>query len=215
MTIDLYHISLSSPCRAVRLAAKLIGVDLNLKVINIFEWEHLTPEFLKMNPQHTIPVLDDNGFYLTESRAIMTYLASKYGTDYSLYPKDVQKKAIVDQRLFFDMEIIFQPFKDYFLPLVLKKGHDEVKFQEIPRNLPFLEKILENSEFVAGDSITIADVALVTTVSNYEVVGVDLSKFPNIHRWYITCQKILPGYDEINLKGAVELKELWEDLKSK
>ncbi|KMQ84643.1 glutathione s-transferase, partial [Lasius niger] len=103
MPIDLYQLPASAPCRAVRLTAAAVGVDLNLKPLDLTAGEHLKPEFLKMNPQHTIPTLDDNGFYLWESRAIMTYLANRYGKDDSLYPKDPKKRAVVDQRLYFDL----------------------------------------------------------------------------------------------------------------
>lgn len=48
MSIDLYHISGSGPCRAVRLAAAAIGVDLNLKVCDLMKGEHLKPEFVKV-----------------------------------------------------------------------------------------------------------------------------------------------------------------------
>ncbi|CAH0393338.1 unnamed protein product [Bemisia tabaci] len=148
MTVDIYHIGPSPPCRAVRLAAKLIGVDVNLKVIDITKGEQMTPEFLKW-------------------------------------------------------------------PLVFKVGpHDEKKFQEIPKNLPVLEKILEESEFVAGDCITVADASIVTIISNYDMVGVDFSKYPNISRWYDKCKKVIPDYDEINQKGAEDFKKFWEHLRS-
>ena len=70
MPIDLYYMSLSAPCRAVILTAKLAGVELNLKIVNLMTGEQMKPEFLKLNPQHTVPTLDDNGFIITESRAI-------------------------------------------------------------------------------------------------------------------------------------------------
>lgn len=56
-----------------------------------------------MNPQKEIPVLDDNGFYLSESIAILQYICNKYRPDSNLYPKDPQERAIVDQRLCFNM----------------------------------------------------------------------------------------------------------------
>ena len=56
-----------------------------------------------MNPQHTIPCMKDGDFCLNESRAIATYLITKYGKDDKLYPKDVVTRAIVDQRLYFDL----------------------------------------------------------------------------------------------------------------
>ena len=60
-----------------------------------------------MNPQHTVPTLDDDGFTIWDSHAISTYLVSKYAKDDSLYPKDLQKRAVVDQRLHFESGIIF------------------------------------------------------------------------------------------------------------
>ena len=56
-------------------------------------------------------------YYVTRifSRAIITYLADQYGKDNSLYPKDVKKRALIDQRLYFDMGTLFQLFKSYYV----------------------------------------------------------------------------------------------------
>ncbi len=80
MPIDLYYMSMSAPCRAVLLTAKMVGVEINLKTINLMQGEHMQPEFLKINPQHTVPCLDDSGFVVTESRAICAYLVNKVNT---------------------------------------------------------------------------------------------------------------------------------------
>jgi len=48
MSIDLYYVPASAPCRSVQLAAKALGVDLNLKLTSLMEGAHLTPEFLKV-----------------------------------------------------------------------------------------------------------------------------------------------------------------------
>ena len=115
MPIDLYHMEASASCRAVRLTAKMVGVQLNLKVLNLEACEQMKPEFIRINPQHNIPTIVDDGFALNESRAICGYLVQKYGKDDSLYPKDPKKRAIVDQRLYFDMGVFYQSFAKVYV----------------------------------------------------------------------------------------------------
>lgn len=66
MPIDFYYLPGSAPCRAVLLTAKVLDIPLNLKLTELMKGEHLTPEFVKLNPQHTIPTINDNGFCLWE-----------------------------------------------------------------------------------------------------------------------------------------------------
>lgn len=61
----------------------------------------------QINPQHTVPTLDDDGYILWDSHAINTYLVEKYGKDDSLYPKDLKKRGRVDQRLHFNSGVLF------------------------------------------------------------------------------------------------------------
>lgn len=68
-----------------------------------------------MNPQHCIPTMVDKGLVLWESRAIMTYLVSAYAKDDTLYPKDLKVRALVDQRLHFDLGTLCQRSMDYFV----------------------------------------------------------------------------------------------------
>jgi glutathione S-transferase len=67
------------------------------------------------NPLHTVPTLDDNGLYLADSRGILQYFANAYGKDDSLYPKDPKKRAIVDQRFFFDLGTLYKAFSDAYV----------------------------------------------------------------------------------------------------
>ena len=66
-----------------------------------------------MNPQKEIPVLDDNGFYLGESIAIMQYLCDKYHPESTLYPKEPTQRAIVNHRLLFNMGFYYNNISQY------------------------------------------------------------------------------------------------------
>lgn len=66
----------------------------------------MSEEFIKINPQHTIPTIVDDGKSVWDSAAIMTYLVGKYASDDSLYPKDLYLRAVVDQRLYFNCTVL-------------------------------------------------------------------------------------------------------------
>ncbi|XP_050462336.1 uncharacterized protein LOC126857187 [Cataglyphis hispanica] len=216
MPIDLYQLDGSAPCRAVRLAAAAIGVNLNLKITDLMTGDHMTPEFLKMNPQHTIPTLDDNGLYLWESRAIMTYLANQYGKDDSLYPKDPKKRALVDQRLYFDLGTLYSSFADaYYAWLFTGTAPDEAKQNKVNNALSFLDKFLEGENYVAGKTLTLADLTLVVTVANFKIVDHDLSKYGNILKWFARIQAEAPKYNEIEGEGIKAFKKFVDNIKNK
>ncbi|XP_037951897.1 glutathione S-transferase 1-1-like [Teleopsis dalmanni] len=212
--MDLYYMPASAPCRSVEMTAKAVGVTLNKKPLNLMAGEHLTPEYLKINPQHTIPTLVDNGFAIWESRAIMGYLVEKYGKDDSLYPKDPQTRAVVNQRLYFDMGTLYKSFSDYFYPQYrLKQPADPEKFKQMEVALGFFDTFLDGQTYAAGNSITIADFALVATVSTLVLVGVDITKFPNVNKWWENAKETVPGFDD-NWAACLEAKKLFDQMKN-
>lgn len=167
-----------------------------------------------MNPQHTIPTISDNGFNLWESRAIMAYLVDQYAGNDSLYPKDPQKRALVDQRLYFDMGTMYQRFAEYFMPTFMhNKPVDPDKIKRCEEAIGFLDTFLDGQKYSAvGDALTIADIMLVATISTFEVVGFDIGKYTNVQRWYDMCKKTVPGYD-INEAGLAIFKKFLDSKK--
>uniref|UniRef100_A0A2M4BZU4 glutathione transferase n=1 Tax=Anopheles marajoara TaxID=58244 RepID=A0A2M4BZU4_9DIPT len=208
--MDFYYLPGSAPCRAVQMTAAAVGVELNLKLTNLMAGEHMKPEFLKVNPQHCIPTLVDNGFALWESRAICTYLAEKYGKDEQLYPKDPQKRAVVNQRLYFDMGTLYQRFADYYYPQIFAKqpanAENEKKMKDA---VDFLNTFLDGQKYVAGEHLTVADLSILATVSTYDVAGFELAKYPNVQKWYDNIRKEAPGA-AINEAGILEFKKYFE-----
>ncbi|XP_055907933.1 glutathione S-transferase D1-like [Eupeodes corollae] len=204
--MDLYYFPPSAPCRSVLMTAKAVGVDFNLKELNLAAGEHRNPEYAKINPQRTIPTLVDNGFVLWESRAIIVYLAEKYDKTGLLFPNCPKTRAVINQRLYFDMGTLYQRFAEYFYPQFFAKAPaDHEKFKKMEEAFAMMEIFLKGQEFVAGDNLTVADIAMVATVSNYEAAKFDLSKYPNVHRWYKECSAIIPGID-LNKAGVEQFK---------
>jgi len=215
MTIDFYFLDGSSPCRSVLLVAKAVGVELNLKMTDLMKGEHMTPEFLKMNPQHTIPTINDDGFCLWESRAILGYLVDQYGKDDTLYPKDPKKRALVEQRLYFDAGTLYQRFGDYYYPTMFGGAPaDPAKMEKLEEAFAFLNTFLEGQSWAAGSNMTIADLALVASVATVEAVEFNVKKYPNVQSWYERVQKNAPGY-EANAVGAAHFGELYKKLTTK
>lgn len=100
--------AISPPSRAALLAIRNLGLEVEIKNVNLLKGEHLTPEFLKLNALHRVPVLVDGDFILSESRAIMTYLANSRKPGSNLYPADAKTRALIDQRLYYDATVVFE-----------------------------------------------------------------------------------------------------------
>ena len=201
--MDFYYL----PCRSVIMTAKALGIELNKILLNLQAGEHLKPEFVKINPQHTIPTLVDNGFALWESRAILTYLVEKYGKTDSLFPKCPKKRALINQRLYFDMGTLYASFAAYYYPQIFAKAPaDPEAFKKIETAFDFLNTFLEGNTYVAGDSLTVADIALLATVSTFEVANFDISKYANVDKWYKNAKEVTTGWEE-NWAGCLEFKK--------
>jgi len=112
MSVEVFGMTLSAPCRILYMTCEALGVEYKQTECDLMNGGNMTPEYLKMNPQHNIPTLKDGDFCMNESRAAAAYLVNKYGKDDKLYPKEAQTRAVVDQRLYFDMGTFYKAFGD-------------------------------------------------------------------------------------------------------
>ncbi|XP_058174972.1 uncharacterized protein LOC131289654 [Anopheles ziemanni] len=203
----LYTLHLSPPCRAVELTAKALGLELEQKEVNLLAGDHLKPEFLKLNPQHTIPVLvDADGTVVSESHAIMIYLVTKYAKDDTLYPKDPAKQARVNAALHFESGVLFARMRFIFERILFygKSDIPEDRAEYVQKSYRLLEDTL-TEDFIAGPGITIADFSCISTISSIVgVVPMDEAEYPKIYGW-IARLKQLPYYEEANGGGGTAL----------
>ncbi|XP_017000319.3 glutathione S-transferase D7-like [Drosophila takahashii] len=208
--MDLYNMPGTASTRAVQMTAKAVGVELNSKFMNTQAGDQLKPEFVKMNPQHTIPTLVDNGFAIWESRAIVIYLVEKYGKFDTLLPKDPKTRAVVNQRLFFDIGPLYDAISSYYFPIFRTgKVGDQAALDKVNAAFEFLNTFLEGQDYLAGGQLTVADIVILASVSTIEMAPIDLKKFPNLDRWYKNAQKVTPGWEE-NLQSIKQLQKFAE-----
>ncbi|XP_034112501.1 glutathione S-transferase 1-1-like [Drosophila albomicans] len=207
--MDLYYSPYSPTTGAIIMITAAFGLEFNKIQVNLAAKENLTPEFLKLNPQHTIPTIVDNGFALWETRAIITYLVEKYGKDDSLYPKDPQKRAVVNQRLYFDLGTLFKALAEYYYPQFQNQPGDPQLFKKVEEALNFLDKFLEGKQYLAGDSFTVADIVSLSTISSFQALGLDISNHDNVVNWYENAGNVAPAWNEVE-EGAANLKALFK-----
>lgn len=213
--LTLYGLDPSPPVRACLLTLKALNLPFEYKRVNLMEKEHFSQEFLKKNPQHTVPLLDDDGHYIWDSHAIIAYLVSKYGKDDSLYPKDLLKRALVDQRMHFESGVMFQGgIRNITVPLFFRNENrvSQHQMNAIVEIYDFLEVFLKDTPYIAGDHLTIADFSIISSVTSLVAfVDIDNSKYPKLSAW-IKRLEALPYYQEANGVGA---KILVDMIKSK
>ncbi len=185
----LYSNPLSSPANKIRFLLHYLAIPYELKIVNIAAGEQQQSDFLKINPYGKIPAIDDNGFRLAESNAILRYLADKHHSN--LYPKNLEERAIVEQWLDFAANHISTAtakvmFNTYFYRL---KGatKDERSLQDgrlwLDNYLPMLEKQLAKQAYIAGNNLTIADFSLLAALDAVELININLTPYPYLKAW--------------------------------
>ncbi|XP_050345467.1 glutathione S-transferase 1-like [Nymphalis io] len=184
----LYMHDASPPSSAVIMLGDILGLQFDYKKPNLLNLEHKSPEFKKINPMGTIPVLEDGDFIVSESHAIMKYLIAKYGGDYQekLYPSDVKTRALIDQSLFFDTGVLFIRLKVFALPTLLHglDGPSPAHRADIDEAFSVVEAYLQKNKYIAADHLTIADLSLGSTVTAiHGVHKVDEKRFPRCTEW--------------------------------
>ncbi|XP_013139441.1 PREDICTED: uncharacterized protein LOC106104050 [Papilio polytes] len=210
MVLTLYKLDASPPARAVTMVIEAANIpNVEYVDVNFLEKEHLKDNFLKMNPQHTVPTLQDDDFYVWDSHAIAVYLLTKYSKNTTLYPSDPKQRAIIDQRLHFDSGILFPSLRGAIEPVVYR-GAKAIKpeaLEKIKSGYDFSEKFLTKRWF-AGDELTLADIFFMASISSLnEILPIDAAAYPKLTEWLNRCKE-LDYYKKMNEPGSIQLGNL-------
>jgi GSH-dependent disulfide-bond oxidoreductase len=182
MAIKLYTAATPNGWK-ISIALEEMGLPYEVRVIDFAAGEQKADWYVKLNPNGRIPTLDDDGFVVFESGAILLYLAEKTGR---FLPRDVHGRSRVIQWLMFQMSGVgpmmgqANVFFRYF-PEKIQAAIDRYQ-REVTRLFGVLDRQLAAHEYIAGE-YSIADMALWPWVSGYEWSGVTVDAFANLQRW--------------------------------
>jgi glutathione S-transferase len=151
--------------------------------------ETKTPEFVALNPNSRVPVIDDDGFVLSESMAINFYLAKKHRS--ALYPADVKNEALAWQWSLWETDRLDRAIVNYVnhtsaLPAAERKADiAEAAWKECVPAFDVLETALTKSDWLAGPAFSVADLNVASAL--FRALSVDLNKWPHVKAWLNRC----------------------------
>jgi glutathione S-transferase len=182
--MKLYNVAYSGNSYKVRLQLAHLGIPCEIIEVDILKGESRTPEFLKINPNGRTPVLDDDGFILAESNAILAYLAK--GTQF--LPDDRKQFGQVLQWMFFE-QYSHEPFIATSRFWLQHKPDSAEKTALLTSKreggwaaLKIMEAYLAKNDFFVGN-YSVADVALFAYTHVADEGGFPLDDFPKIRGW--------------------------------
>ncbi|MFC0807607.1 glutathione S-transferase family protein [Ensifer sp. P24N7] len=174
------------PTRSLRALWALQELDAEFEFVrvNILAGENLHPDFLRLNPAGKLPVLVDGDFVLTESAAIVMYLAEKYG-DKGLMPADLKERAQAYRWSLFAVTELEQPLwriaKHTFLYPEDKRLPEDIALarEEFAAMAAVLDRHMDGRAFIVGDNITVADCVTAYVLDWGNENGL-IDSFPNL-----------------------------------
>jgi glutathione S-transferase len=199
------HIAPPSP-RAIKVVAlkNNLGLECEIRVLNFSTGDHTTPEFATLNPNKLMPVLEDDGFVLCESNAILQYLAAKK-PERGLWPSDAKRQADVLRWMSWE-SAHWAPdgcsilIRENLLKRIFGGGDPDpaeiVRGEnEFNRFGGVLDGCLKGRKWLTGNELTIADYSVGAWMAVSQLAQYPLAKYTEINRWYSALSS-QPGWKE-------------------
>ena len=188
----IYGDSNSGNCLKVKYTADYLGLGYEWINVDIMQGESRTPDFLQINPQGQVPVVElEDGRCLAQSNAIIRYLA--HGT--VLLPEDSYLQAKVDEWLFWE-QYSHEPYIAVCRSHMLYQGksreaREPWRVERGEQALDYMENHLAGSQWLAGNTFTIADIALLAYTRVAHEGGFDLENRQHVRQWVQDCEQLL------------------------
>ncbi len=206
--MKLYMHPASNTSRPVALLIEENRLPVEMAVVDLMTGAHLQPDYLAINPNGLVPALVDGDFTLTESSAILKYLADKF--DLPTYPKDLKARAKVNELMdWFNTGF----YRDYGYGVVYpqifphhKRGSEEAQKATIAWGKGLTERWLKvlndhwlghGNPYLTGDTLTIADLFGAGLITCGHPIRSEFKGYPNIEAWLKRIEA-LPNWGKIN-----------------
>lgn len=174
-----------------------------------------TADYTAMNPNKLIPTLEDDGFVLWESSAIVRYLARKYGTG-KLMPANEQESARADQWMEWSTTTLYPDLTaTIFIGLIRTPAKDRnnagiaASIQRVGERLAILDGVLANRPYILGDKLTVADIPAGSMMYRYFRLPIARPNLPNVEAWYARLAEraayrdhVMIDYSSLRVEGA-------------
>lgn len=188
-TVRIHGFPLSGHTHRVVLFANLAGIAHEVQKVDLVAGEHKKPAFLALNPAGQVPVIEDGDAVISDSNAILVYLARKYAPSY--IPSDPAQEAEVQKFLTLAAgELAFGPAAARLINVFKAPLDAEFCKATAAKVLGKLEAHLQGRRFLVGDQPTIADVAIYTYTAHAPEGGVSLDPYPNVRRLLATIEAL-------------------------
>lgn len=179
--IRIHSFPLSGHAHRVELFVSLAGINHEIVNVDLAKGEHKSAPFLSLNPAGQVPVIEDGDVVLSDSNAILVYLARKYAPDF--LPTDPVAEAEVQKFLSLAAgEIAFGPAAARLINVFNAPLDAEFCTSVAARVFGKLEAHLEGRDYLVGDAPTIADVAIYSYTAHAPEGNVSLEPYPNLRR---------------------------------
>jgi glutathione S-transferase len=192
--MKLYYFPYSPNSRKVLAVIQHLGLALEMQVVNLLEGEQLRPEFLRLNPNHTTPTLEDGDFVLWESNAIMQYLAGMVPGNGLWWPAEPRLRCDISRwqcwqlahwhgeacgPLIFERVVKSVTGQGEPDPAVVAKA--ETSFH---RFAAVLDGHLKGRQWLVGSGVTLADLAVAAPLMHADRARLPIEGYGEIRRWY-------------------------------
>ena len=187
--IKLYDFELSGHAHRVRLMLSLIEQSYEKVAVNLGQGEHKQTPFLALNPFGLVPVLDDDGYIIRDSSAIIVYLANKYAPNW--YPEHTEMRGRIHEWLSMATRDLAEgPARARLITVFGAKFDSDTTIQYSHNLLAKVDQLIGDATWLVGQSPTVADVACYTYIAHAPEGNVSLTPYNNIRRWLTAVESL-------------------------